>query len=335
MFLVTGEPEQYLRSRFYPSPTPSRPANLQLHTPAPSIDSIPAPPSARDASPSIKDLLDQILASKASDSGFFGVARFSRSLPIVTWPTALHESFKWPARPFSNLANALPHQFVGDTNIDIPLPGSNTTTTPDFAFGKIGANSTTVYPIIVESAYSQSPKRLEEKANKHLTRPEVACVVGLDFTTPTFDAPKTCPLAGAKGMSQPEFNVAADAVDKSPLGPIKVGNDVWAPAIERIELAMWCKKPGTLEPIQYNKWDITPLDNDADLTKHHAAIVKLLRKNTLAVIEKNEFNLIFSEGESFKINWQGFYRDLRVVCYLTHFDGITNGSTKMLPNPSI
>jgi hypothetical protein len=165
---------------------------------------------------------------------------------IVTWPTALRESFKWPARPFSNLTNALPDRFVWDTNIDIPLPGSNTTTTPDFAFGKFGANGATVYPIIIESAYSQIPERLEEKANKHLTRPEVACVVGLDFTTPTFEAPKTRPLAGAKVMSQPEFNVAANAVDKSLLGPIKVGNDVWAPAIERIELAMWCKKPGTV-----------------------------------------------------------------------------------------
>jgi hypothetical protein len=78
MFLAGGEPEQYPRSRFYASPTPSpknapsqimmarstpshvvesasRPANLQLHTPAPSIDSITAPPSARDASPSVNN----------------------------------------------------------------------------------------------------------------------------------------------------------------------------------------------------------------------------------------------------------------------------------------
>ncbi|KAJ7314228.1 hypothetical protein DFH08DRAFT_432941 [Mycena albidolilacea] len=191
--------------------TSFRLANPQLRSPVaatpPSVDeATPAAPGASDDSSSIAEVVEQILASKALDSGFLELpvslevwhelsdspivedlgAKLSYSadtgILVVTWPTALRKSFKWITRPFSELTHAYPDQFVEDTNIDIPSNGTSITTTPDFAFGKIGSDSSTVYSIILESVSSQSPERLADRVEKHLARPEVACVIGLDFT---------------------------------------------------------------------------------------------------------------------------------------------------------
>jgi hypothetical protein len=162
---------------------------------------------------------------------------------VVTWPTALHGSFKWTIRPFSELAHAYPDQFVGDTNIDIPSKGTSIITTPDFAFGKIGSDSSTVYSIILESVSSQSPEKLADKVKKHFARPEVACVIGLEFTMSRFDGPTGRPCVGQDAMTQFEFITAANAAG---LGPVQMDGITWAPAIEKIELTMWRKISGTV-----------------------------------------------------------------------------------------
>ncbi|KAJ6528430.1 hypothetical protein B0H19DRAFT_1083376 [Mycena capillaripes] len=335
--------------------TSFRLANLQLRSPVaatpPSIDKVtPAAPGASYASSSIAEVMEQIKDSKALDSGFLELpvslevchelsdsaiiedlgAKLNYSadtgILVVTWSTALHESFKWTTRPFSELAHAYPDQFVADTNIDIPSNGTSITTTPDFAFGKIGSDSSTVYFIILESAYAQGSEKLADKVEKHLARPEVACVIGLDFTMSRLDGPTGRPRVGQDAMTQSEFITAANAAG---LGPVEMGGITWAPAIEKIELTMWRKISGT---------DITPINNiseDPGLVERHNEILKRLRTVTRAVIEKSKFDLIYPDKKSFRIDWQGFYGDLLRCLRYDAFRRYTGWFHKNDPKPGV
>ncbi|KAJ7863972.1 hypothetical protein B0H14DRAFT_2574625 [Mycena olivaceomarginata] len=213
-------------------------ANPQLRSPVaatpPSVDkATPAAPGASDAASSIAEELPVSLEvwHELSDSAIVEDLRAKLSysadtgILVVTWPTALHGSFKWTIRPFSELAHTYPDQFVGDTNIDIPSNGTSIITTPDFAFGKIGSDSSTVYSIILESVSSQSPEKLADKVEKAPRTPEVACVIGLEFTMSRFDGPTGRPRVGQDAMMQFEFITAADAAG---LGPVQMDGITWA-----------------------------------------------------------------------------------------------------------
>ncbi|KAF8127781.1 hypothetical protein K438DRAFT_1888925, partial [Mycena galopus ATCC 62051] len=351
MACVAGEREQYSR-RFYPSPSsspenapfpitmaqspPSRvvestssPAKHQLHTPAPSIDSTPAPPSARDASLSaISKLVNEILAAKTSDTGFLElhVSRevwpdlfenvpedlgaklqysFDTQMLLVTWPTKVHESFKWITKSLLEATKAR-SQFVWETNTPIPFtsgPHKGGAITPDFAFGKDTSNDDTLYSIIVESAFTQSPKKLEEAAAKHLTRPEVACVIGLNFDTPSFTYPSPSPT--------PVPDLSFDGFKAGAKGSLRDGIEfrgtTWAPPIKGIQLTIWFKKQGTVAMADKMTWDITPTEDDTrhlNLRKRHSEILNLIRKISCAVIEKSTFKLIYPDKDSFNIDWR-------------------------------
>ncbi|KAJ7084215.1 hypothetical protein C8R44DRAFT_753160 [Mycena epipterygia] len=173
--------------------------------------------------------------------------------------------------------------------------------TPDFAFGKVGANGVTEYSIVIESAFSQSPESLETKAAKHLMRPEVACVIGLDFETAAFNSPAPSSTR-VPAMTFQDFTAAAEVV--SHLGPIKLGPTTWTPRIERIQLMIWFKKPGT---------NITPINNGTqhnDLVERHSDILDFIKIISRGVIGKSTFKSIYPDQNSFHIDWQGFYGDL-------------------------
>ncbi|KAJ7799928.1 hypothetical protein B0H14DRAFT_2901702 [Mycena olivaceomarginata] len=316
----SSSPENVSSPVAAPRPAPSRVVEstsrrvkLQLHTPASSVDisplptsarnTVPAPPRAPDDSSSITGLLDQILASRASDE--LTVPRkiwleLSEEVPedlgarlsysadteklILTWPTEVHESFKWTIKPLLAAAEHDP-RFVWETNTPVPFrsgPHTGSTLTPDFA------------------ALSQSSKDLNETAAKHLTRPEVACVIGLEFTTPTFLYPKPSPTP-LKRLSFSDFKARATV---SLLGGVEFERFKWAPPIQRIEMTIWFKKQGT---------NISPIENDtpnSHLGQYHTEILTLIRRITRAVLTPPIFNLLYPVKDSFAINWEGFYDDL-------------------------
>ncbi|KAJ7104645.1 hypothetical protein C8R44DRAFT_887096 [Mycena epipterygia] len=271
-------------------------ANAGLRSPfaaTPSFD-IPRPhPTVGNENYHDENLVTKILESRAPDSSFSTLkvlpkvwdalcervseavgAKLSYSadtqILVVTWPTATHESFKWTMKPLEEIANAFPSQLQSDTNIDIPNPNSTSITNPDFAFGKVGANRTTKYAIILECAFTQSTGSLEEKAEKHLMRPEVDKIT-------------------------------------------------WAPTIEKIELSVWNKIGGTLDPVHKQIWDITPIANDPqdhNLLQRHSEIVRHLRNITLVVVGRSTFDSFYKGGREFDINWQTFYSSLRrYLCF--------------------
>ncbi|KAJ6464600.1 hypothetical protein DFH09DRAFT_1488906 [Mycena vulgaris] len=84
---------------------------------------------------------------------------------------------------------------------------------------------------------------LNETAAKHLTRPEVACVIGLEFTTPTFLYPKPS-LTPLKRLTFSEFQARATI---SLLGGVEFERFKWAPPIRRTEMTVWFKKQGMIE----------------------------------------------------------------------------------------
>lgn len=136
-------------------------------------------------------------------------------------------------------------EFVSITNTPIPFssgPHTGSTLTPDFAFGKVTSDAGPQYSIIVESALSQPLKDLEKTAEKHLTRPEVACVIGLNFVTPSFNYPDPSPTSLPR-LAFPDFRAAAKV---SLRGGVEFRGVKWAPPIDRIEMIIWFKKQGTV-----------------------------------------------------------------------------------------
>ncbi|KAF7372528.1 hypothetical protein MVEN_00114900 [Mycena venus] len=230
---------------------------------------------------------------------------------IVTWPTKVHESFKWIIKSLEDATKARP-QFVSETNTPIPFisgPHKGGSITPDFAFGKNTSSDDTLYSIIVESAFRQSPKNLEETATKHLTCPEVACVIGLNFDTPSFTYPSPSPTP----VPDLSFNDLKAGAKVSLRGGVKFRGTTWAPPIKGIQLTIWFKKQGTVVTVDKMAWDITPIENDTrhpDLRKRHSEIVNLIRKISCAVIDKSTFKLIYPDKDSFNIDWEGFYDDI-------------------------
>jgi hypothetical protein len=130
---------------------------------------------------------------------------------------------------------------ISATNTAIPFEGEyqGDTSIPDFALGRKTSDGEK-YHIIIEAAYSQTAKKLENVAAKHLTRPDVACVIGLDFTSPQFHYPPTSPTP-VQPLTQSAF---IHATSRSPdlLGAVTIGNTTWAPAIKRIVVTIWMQR---------------------------------------------------------------------------------------------
>jgi hypothetical protein len=132
---------------------------------------------------------------------------------------------------------------ISITNTAIPFEGEfqGDTSTPDFALGRRTSDGEKYY-IIIEAAYSQTAKDLEAVAAKHLMRSEVACVIGLDFISRRFRFPPTSPNP-VDPLTQSAF-IQATRATASPelLGPVKIGDTTWGPAINRIMLTIWMQR---------------------------------------------------------------------------------------------
>ncbi|KAJ6553373.1 hypothetical protein B0H19DRAFT_1377906 [Mycena capillaripes] len=226
----------------------------------------------------------------------------------VTWPSDAHESFKFLIGPFVKIAEGT-DPFTWETNTEIQIPRGlhkGEKKTPDFALRRELSDQSIEFPIVVESAFSQSLSDLDEKVEMYLTRPDVECVVGLHFKTPQFNNP---PPSATKEdpVDSPTFTELAQV--GGTLGPIRYLGHVWAPAITGLVIILWIKgnQPGAATR---EEWDIFPTDNDADLRKRQKEVVKILRKVARGVIGKDEFKLIFRDKHGFNINWDSFYPDL-------------------------
>ncbi|KAJ7306701.1 hypothetical protein DFH08DRAFT_902025, partial [Mycena albidolilacea] len=308
-----------------PSVTPARPSEEVVAE----AKSIPDSYSAE-----IRALVDKIVGSKTLEveSSEFTVepkiwpvlalalpedlgARFhyssTTSILIVTWPCAVHESFVWISDVFLE-AKKKDSTLISATNTAIPFEGEyqGDTSIPDFALGRKTSDGEK-YHVIIEAAYSQTAKKLENVAAKHLTRPDVACVIGLDFTSPQFHYPPTSPTP-VQPLTQSAF---IHATSRSPdlLGAVKIGNTTWAPAIKHIVVTIWMQRDSPAENFERKTWDITPIANQIDhpnLLARHAQIDKLIRGISRAVIAQPTFGLAYPDKNSFRINWTGLYNDL-------------------------
>ncbi|KAJ7721666.1 hypothetical protein DFH07DRAFT_297055 [Mycena maculata] len=288
-------------------------------------------PVVSKADAQVAALVHQIRASKASGAEFSHItvpceiwpllhenvseerARFEycshTELLIVTWPTDVHEAFKWTIAPFVNIAQS-DNAFVWETNTEIQLtrgPHDGDRLTPDFAFGKLLENGSTQFSIVVESAFSQSANSLDEKAQKYLTCPDIECVIGLNFVGPSFNNPTLPCTTGGHPLQYDAFVEAAQISDE---GPVEYNGHTWAPVIKQIILILWVKGRGSNLATR-EEWDISPRTNNVDLATKQTEVVKILRKVTRGVVGKDEFKIIYRDTSEFKIDWQGFYPDLR------------------------
>ncbi|KAJ7763766.1 hypothetical protein B0H16DRAFT_1527173 [Mycena metata] len=211
----------------------------------------------------------------------------------VTRPSDAHESFKFVISPFVNIAQ-----------------GSNAIT-PDFALGRELQEESIEFPIVVESAFSQSIRDLEEKVKKFLTRTDVELVVGLYFETPQFNNPPSSTTNSSETNEDPlDFPTFAAGAEIEELGPVKYGGRIWAHAITSIRIILWYKGRGEGTATR-EEWDIFPKDDDSNLIKSQKEVVDILRDVTLGVVGRDDFDLIYQEKHGFTIDWQGFYPDLR------------------------
>lgn len=164
----------------------------------------------------------------------------------MTWPSDAHESFKFIISPFVNIAQGN-NAFTWETNTEIQInrgPHDGEKITPDFALGKKLQDESIKFPLVVESAFSQSIHDLEEKVAKFLTRADVELVVGLYFQTPQFSNPP----ASETNEDPRDFPTFVAGAEIDELGPVKYGGETWAPAIRRIYIILWYKGPGEVRP---------------------------------------------------------------------------------------
>ncbi|KAJ7488494.1 hypothetical protein B0H11DRAFT_2012888 [Mycena galericulata] len=227
----------------------------------------------------------------------------------VTWPSDAHESFKTIISPFVDMGQGS-NPFTWETNTEIQInrgPHDGEKITPDFALGRQRQGKSIEFPIVVESAFSQSTRDLEEKVEKYLTRTDVECVIGLYFQTRQFNNPPSSATI-EDPVDYPTF-VAEAQIEE--LGPVEYSGHIWAHAITSIRIILWYKGPGKGTATR-EEWDIFPKDDNPNLIKNQKEVVDILRDVTLGVVGKNDFDLIYQDKHGFNIDWHGFYPDLRL-----------------------
>ncbi|KAJ6474750.1 hypothetical protein C8R45DRAFT_1217199 [Mycena sanguinolenta] len=320
-------------SRVAQNASPSHPAK-QLHTPASSVDI----PLARlrillriTLQVQIQKLLDQIEAAKASDAESLelpispevwlglsekipedlgGRVQYSGGSLIITWPTNVHEVHSRIAHLFVPFETASPDEFVTVTNTAIPFsdgPYVGQNRTPDFAFGRVTSDGPE-YSIVVESALFQSTDKLNKIAEMHLTRSEVACVIGLNFLTSAFNYPSPSPTP----FTTLKFSAFKDAATVSLQDGVKYDGHTWAPSIRGIEMIIWAKERGQINEATKETWDLTPASEPETLAKAHAEIITVIRRITRSVCSKSTFEDVYPNKSTFTIDWQGFVPNLEL-----------------------
>jgi hypothetical protein len=141
-------------------------------------------------------------------------------------------------------------ELVTITNTPIPFssgPYAGSSLTPDFALSTRTSNSGVKYSIFVESAYAQPLKDLKIVAKKHLTLPEVACVIGINFHTPSLNSPSAS--TAVPPISYESFQAEAPVSIK---GGVMFRGTRWAPPINRIEMTAWLKRKDTASYILFH-----------------------------------------------------------------------------------
>ncbi|KAJ7841280.1 hypothetical protein B0H13DRAFT_2099872 [Mycena leptocephala] len=307
------------------SPVAARPAPLRVESQHAPASVTPARPSeevvAVAEAPSIPDpssaeitsLVDKIVASKTLevDSSEFIVEpdiwpALALALPedlgarlhyssttrtlIVTWPSSVHESFVWISDVFAE-AKKRDSSLISITNTAIPFEGEfqGDTSTPDFALGRRTSDGEKYY-IIIEAA-----TRKLRKTWKPLQQ-------NISYV------PKSHPLTQSAFIQATRATASLEL-----LGPVKIGDTTWGPAINRIMLTIWMQRDRPDGSFERKAWDITPIDNQIDhpdLLARHAQVDKLIRGISRAVIAQPTFSLAYPDKNSFRINWTGFYKDL-------------------------
>jgi hypothetical protein len=101
---------------------------------------------------------------------------------IVTYPTAVHESFGTMMNVFTDIA-ARDKSFIVGNNTEISIPGIRRRRIPDLVFGKEapGPKALPEYGIVVEAGYSQSVPDLDAKATAWFAVPTVDTVITIKF----------------------------------------------------------------------------------------------------------------------------------------------------------
>ncbi|KAJ6591991.1 hypothetical protein B0H10DRAFT_2090392, partial [Mycena sp. CBHHK59/15] len=236
--------------------------------------------------------------------------QYSGGSLIIMWPTNVHEIHSRIAHLFVPFETASPDKFVTVTNTAIPFsagPYVGQNLTPDFAFGRATSNGPE-YSIVLESALSQSRDKLNNVAEMHLTRPEVVCVIDLNFLTSAFSYPPPSPAR----LTSVTFSAFKAAATVSLQDGVNYEEYTWAPPIRGIEMIIWAKEQGQIKEATKETWDLTPTNEPQTLAKAHAEIITIIRRITRSVCSKSIFDRVYPNKGTFAIDWQGFVPNLEL-----------------------
>jgi hypothetical protein len=168
---------------------------------------------------------------------------------IVTYPTALHESFNTLLSAFSYISHTS-DSFVFDTGVELLVTEKDglRPRVPDLVFGKKsdGPGAVAEYGIVVECGYSQSAPSLDTKATTWFTVSTVQTAITINFDCNTFSNPQ--------GVIPPDRAVDLATFSKNSvpsLGDIKYEGHVWAPAITAITMDIYVRNPNTQVRLNY------------------------------------------------------------------------------------
>ncbi|KAJ6468722.1 hypothetical protein C8R45DRAFT_1218625 [Mycena sanguinolenta] len=261
----------------------------------------------------IQKLLDQIEAAKVSDAESLelpicpevwlglsekipedlgGRVQYSGGSLIITWPTNVHEVHSRIAHLFVPFETASPDEFVTVMNTTIPFsdgPYVGQNRTPDFAFGR-------------------STDKLNKIAEMHLTRSEVACVIGLNFLTSAFNYPSPSPTP----FTSLKFSAFNDAATVSLQDGVEYDGYTWAPSIRGTQMIIWAKEQDQIKEATKETWDITPTSDPETFAKAHADIITVIRRITRSVCSKSIFEHVYPNKSTLTIDWQGFVPNLEL-----------------------
>ncbi|KAJ6609656.1 hypothetical protein B0H10DRAFT_2225789 [Mycena sp. CBHHK59/15] len=139
--------------------------------------------------------------------------------------------------------------------------------------------------------------KLNNVAEMHLTRPEVACVIGLNFLTSAFSYPPPSPTR----LTSVTFSAFKAAATVSLQDGVNYEEYTWAPPIRGIEMIIWAKEQSQIKEATKETWDLTPTNEPQTLAKAHAEIITIIRRITRSVCSKSIFDRVYPNKGTFAI----------------------------------
>ncbi|KAJ7728226.1 hypothetical protein B0H16DRAFT_1589316 [Mycena metata] len=243
---------------------------------------------------------------------------------IVTCASGVHESFRPLVRPFTDVANAFGDTYTIETNIDIRITSSSSRVrsnrVPDFVFAKRGVDPKNLF--LLECAWSQNFKEVEEKADLSLTRNDVQLVACLDI--------------GTKGqglcLSPPRVNYKICDPDTFPTQPhrrfesVTFEDHCWAGAIDALQIHLFRRG------FEVESYNIFPDFGECEVNQ---ALVGLnLGKLLISQLEADSHSF-FTAEKPFSIDWDGLYDNINKRLISDGFQRYKDWAIKVADDPSI